>query len=82
MLKDIESEIQSLTGVLDIDGVNAYFAVNNSSTKANRTTLYFDGEHDLEVIRNAALTKVRGDKITLDLPAGCNALVICDRGEK
>lgn len=81
-LKDIESEIQSLTGVLDIDGVNAYFAVNNSSTKANRTTLYFDGEHDLEVIRNAALTKVRGDKITLDLPAGCNALVICDRGEK
>lgn len=75
-LLNVESKTQALIGVLSVDGVDAYFAVNNSSTEENEITCAFDGVYNFEIIRDGVTEEKQGDKITVSLSAGDNALII------
>lgn len=75
-LLNVESKTQALIGVLSIDGVDAYFAVNNSSTEENEITCAFDGAYNFEIICDGVTKEKQGDKITVRLSAGDNALII------
>lgn len=75
-LLNVESKTQALIGVLSIDGVDAYFAVNNSSTEENEITCAFDGVYNFEIICDGVTKEKKGDKITVRLSAGDNALII------
>lgn len=75
-LLNVESKTQALIGVLSIDGVDAYFAVNNSSTEENEITCAFDGVYNFEIICDGVTKEKQGDKITVRLSAGDNALII------
>ena len=75
-LLNVESKTQALIGVLSVDGVDAYFAVNNSSTEENEITCAFDGVYNFEIICDGVTKEKQGDKITVRLSAGDNALII------
>ena len=75
-LLNVESKTQALIGVLSVDGVDAYFAVNNSSTEENEITCAFDGVYNFEIICDGVTEEKQGDKITVRLSAGDNALII------
>lgn len=75
-LLNVESKTQALIGVLNVDGVDAYFAVNNSSTEENEITCAFDGVYNFEIICDGVTKEKQGDKITVRLSAGDNALII------
>lgn len=75
-LLNVESKTQALIGVLSVDGVDAYFAVNNSSTEENEVTCAFDGVYNFEIICDGVTKEKQGDKITVRLSAGDNALII------
>ena len=72
----VESKTQALIGVLSVDELDAYFAVNNSSTEENEITCSFDGAYNFEIIRDGVAEEKQGDKITVRLSAGDNALII------
>lgn len=75
-LLNVESKTQALIGVLNVDGVDAYFAVNNSSTEENEITCAFDGVYNFAIICDGVTKEKQGDKITVRLSAGDNALII------
>ncbi len=75
-LLSVESKTQALIGVLSVDELDAYFAVNNSSTEENEITCSFDGAYNFEIIRDGVAEEKQGDKITVRLSAGDNALII------
>lgn len=75
-IKEIESDVQCLTGILDVDGKDGFFVQNNSSTDCAKYTLRINGRKSFVIIKNGERNEIVSDEITLDLSAGEFALIV------
>lgn len=75
-VKSAESDIQCLTGCLDIDGKNGFFVVNNSTTNNAKYRISFENADKYAVIKNGLQTETVSDRLEISLNAGEFALIV------
>ena len=76
-VKKIESNVQCLTGVLEVDGKCGFFVLNNSATNCADYTIQFDGEFSCLIIKDGERKESVSNTVNLSLSAGAFALIIC-----
>ena len=76
-VEKIESDVQCLTGVLDVDGKDGFFVVNNSATSCANYTIQFNNQVSCLIIQDGERKEVVTDKVTLSLSEGAFALITC-----
>ena len=76
-VEKIASDVQCLTGVLDVDGKDGFFVVNNSATSCANYTIQFNNQVSCLIIQDGERKEVVTDKVTLSLSEGAFALITC-----
>lgn len=75
-VKAVESDVQCLTGCMDIEGKEAFFVVNDSSTDKAEYRIKFSGVGKYLKIYRGEEEKMMTDEIKITLGAGEFALVV------
>lgn len=73
-LKDISGDV--LVGCFNYQGKTALYVVNYSYEYAQKIDLQFVSEYKVKVVQEAETRYVKGDSLTLDMPAGDGVLLV------